>query len=516
MTRTVWWLLLAASAGCGVESPVDVVKTANIGAPDSPVTGTPRTWRAIATAAPFSPAGMAMMQDGAVMMQDLETSHWWKLAPDDFGQYDNGTFTQLGDMPSGYAPLWFASATLPDGKFIVEGGEYNGGGPGVWTTQGAIYDPIANSWQAVSPPTSWTTIGDASGIVRPDGTFMLSDCCSTNLAALDEQSLTWTPAGANKADENDEESWAELADGKIITADADVNSPTSDEQHSELYDPTTDSWSSAGMVPVELSDIANATYEVGPEMFRPDGTVVAIGGTPHNAIYDSNAGTWSALQDTPGGLATIDGPGATLPNGDVIFATGPYDPNFDPPTHFFEISSADNSFTEVGMTMNGANNATYQNVVIILPTGELLHTDFSSTVEIYTPEPGYDARAVPIILDEPTLVGSGAEPPTAPVPTLYHGRSYTLPMQRMNGISLGAVYGDDAQTSTNYPLVRLTASTTNHVFYCRTHDPSNRSIDPTSTGTATFDIPDGIEGGLMQLSVIANGVPSAALTVNVK
>ncbi len=28
-------------------------------------------------------------------------------------------------MPSNYVPLYFASAVLPDGKLIVNGGEYN-------------------------------------------------------------------------------------------------------------------------------------------------------------------------------------------------------------------------------------------------------------------------------------------------------------------------------------------------------------------------------------------------------
>ena len=40
-----------------------------------------------------------------------------------------------------YTPLYFASAILPDGRMIVEGGEYIGENP-VWSNQGAIYNPV--------------------------------------------------------------------------------------------------------------------------------------------------------------------------------------------------------------------------------------------------------------------------------------------------------------------------------------------------------------------------------------
>jgi len=37
----------------------------------------------------------------------------------------NGTWLQLASLPPGYSPLYFASAVLPDGRLIVEGGEFN-------------------------------------------------------------------------------------------------------------------------------------------------------------------------------------------------------------------------------------------------------------------------------------------------------------------------------------------------------------------------------------------------------
>ena len=113
-------------------------------------------------------------------------------------------------------PLYFASAVLPDGRVIIEGGQYNGNlsaGP-VWTSLGAIYDPIANTWTSVSPPsgTGWTNtgpagscnggIGDAASTVLPNGTYMLGASCANPAldALLNATTLGWNSTGAPRYD----------------------------------------------------------------------------------------------------------------------------------------------------------------------------------------------------------------------------------------------------------------------------------------------------------------------------
>ena len=44
-----------------------------------------------------------------------------------YGSYQNGVWLLLPLPPAGYNPLYFASAVLPDGRVIIEGGEYNNG-----------------------------------------------------------------------------------------------------------------------------------------------------------------------------------------------------------------------------------------------------------------------------------------------------------------------------------------------------------------------------------------------------
>ena len=71
------------------------------------------------------PGNPILLTDGTVMVQDNGCQDWWKLTPDEFGSYVNGTWTQLASLPDGYSPLYHSSAVLPDGRVIIEGGEYN-------------------------------------------------------------------------------------------------------------------------------------------------------------------------------------------------------------------------------------------------------------------------------------------------------------------------------------------------------------------------------------------------------
>src|SRR4029077_4649291 len=51
------------------------------------------------------PGNPILLTDGTVMLQDDGCQDWWKLTPDEFGSYVNGTWTQLASTPAGYSPL---------------------------------------------------------------------------------------------------------------------------------------------------------------------------------------------------------------------------------------------------------------------------------------------------------------------------------------------------------------------------------------------------------------------------
>jgi Domain of unknown function (DUF4082) len=449
-----------------------------------------QTWTPLTHQPTFSASTALLLTDGTVMAQQAGGSGvWWRLKPDNTGSYINGTWSQLASMPAGYGPVYYASAVLPDGRVVVEGGEDNNNCCNmVWTSLGAIYNPATNTWTSIAAPAGWSNIGDAQSVVLPNGTFMLANSLTSQAALLNAATLTWTPTGTGKADPNNEEGWTLLPNGRVLTVD------TNNTTNSEIYNPATGTWSSAGSTIVNLPD---TNTEIGPAVLRPDGTVFATGGTSNTAIYNTASGVWSVGPTFPGGLDVADGPAALLPNGNVLVDAGP---GFDAPgAQFFELNGA--SLVSVPAPPNASGEPSFVGRMLVLPSGQILFTDGSPDVEIYTPTGTYQSAWRPTISSFPSSVAPG-------------GTSYSLSGTQLNGLSQGAMYGDDAQAATNYPLVRITNNATNHVFYAKTHNHSTMAVATGSAIVSTqFDVPAGIETGPSQLVVVANGIPSNAVAV---
>ena len=50
------------------------------------------------------PGNPILLTDGTVLLADNGCQDWWKLTPDEFGSYVNGTWTQLASLPTATAP----------------------------------------------------------------------------------------------------------------------------------------------------------------------------------------------------------------------------------------------------------------------------------------------------------------------------------------------------------------------------------------------------------------------------
>ncbi len=449
-----------------------------------------QSWSPLYNQPPFVAGQPLLLTDGTVMVQQTSTGQWWRLTPDSLGSFVNGTWTQLATLPNGHAPLYYASAVLPDGRVVVVGGEYNNG-VNVENTQGAIYNPLTNSWTSIAPPSGVSQIGDASSVVLPNGTFMLGPCCSSSAAyLLNPTNLTWTVTGFGKADTNSEEGWTLLPNGKVLTVDVHGIA-------SELYNPATGSWSSAGSTIVQLPDFSN--LEIGPAVLRPDGTVFATGGTSNTAIYNPASGAWSAGPTFPNNLTVGDGPAALLPSGNVLVDAAPR--AFGNGAHFFEFNGS--SLTEESRPPNAPGEPSFAGRMLVLPTGEILFTDGTTDVEIYTANGTYQSAWQPVISSSPASVTAGTA-------------NYFVSGTQFNGLSQGAMYGDDAQSATNYPLARITNNATGHVKYARTHGHSTMAVATGGASVSTLmDVPGNTESGSSTLQVVANGIPSNPVAIQV-
>jgi hypothetical protein len=439
-----------------------------------------------------------LLTDGTVVVQGQNCSDFWRLTPDVSGSYVKGAWKQIASLPSGYVPYATAGAVLADGRLLVSGGEYSGcGGQFTLTNQSAIYDPKTNKWTMVAPPKGWYDIGDSPATVLPNGQFLMGRKTNKDMAALDPTTLKWTTIKATgKSDFNAEEGWTLMPDGTVLTYDV-KNNP-----NSEIYDPSSKTWTSGGKTvadlqgpPVEgcLKYGNNHTYcppgEVGPGILRPDGTVFATGAlhlgasTGHTAVYTpakSGKGTWAAGPDFPNGDAAGDSYAALLTNGNALVLGNS--------GTMYEFDGSKLKPTTVGFGS-----------LIVMPTGEVLVAGSYA----YTSTGKYKSAWAPKITSFPA--------------TVTRGSTYKISGTQFNGLSQAVSFGDEFESATNYPIVRITNQSSGHVFYAKTHDHSSMGV---ATGTTTvstnFDVPAGMETGASSLVVVANGIPSKAVSITVE
>jgi len=152
-----------------------------------------------------------------------------------------------------------------------------------------------------------------------------------------------------------------------------------------------------------------------------------------------------------------------------------------------------------------------------MTTAEHLAAQATSSPEAQLPQTGSLENEAAALSGAPDPAWAPSISSSASVTNVNRGSTYRIQGRNFNGLSQAGAYGDDAQSATNYPIVRLTNRASGHVFYARTHDHSTMGV---ATGAAivstNFDVPGGTETGASTLVVVANGIQSqpASITVN--
>jgi hypothetical protein len=499
----------------------------------------------------FQPDTMVLLSDGTVMVHNtLETDssnnttagwEWYRLKADDNGDYDSGTWSGPFNMTT--ARQFFASAVLKDGRLFVLGGEYSSAGGD--TTLGEIFDPQTNSWSAMTTPFSWIN-GDAAAAVLPDGRIIFGALANSRTAIWDPVSDDWREAGlgfgaiasTSKVGTTDEEGWTLLPEGTVLTIDI------SGTPAAEKYDPAQDLWISAGapgqsLALISLKDTTVSAKpdinisEIGPALVLPDGRLFSVGATGHTALYTqgaspSQAGSWANGPDLPadsssakfnsvnGNLQTaIDAPAALLPGGKVLLVAGntvrEVDSNnnasfWSNPSNVYVYDPIANTTPTLLSPQPPSNgNDTWTARFLLLPNARVLFSGEQGALAMLKLDSSLnnpDASWKPTITDFPA--------------NMVTGHTYVLTGTLFNGVSGGVAYGDDAQMATNFPIVRLTNTSTNKVTYLRSTNFSTQGIATGATPVTTeVNVPQGLDEGSYHLQVIANAIASDSVSVHV-
>jgi hypothetical protein len=452
-------------------------------------------WTLLANNAPATISTMMLLPDGTVMAQQggsatsgsLATKNWFQLTPQGFtGNYINGTWSTLHAM--NLERLYYASNVLSNDKVFVMGGEYSG--PSTtknFTNTGEIYDSVANTWSNVANFPQGL-FGDDPSMVLPDGRILTGGGSyspspgadftwiynpSTNAWAQAATKIRRVVGGSTSYDSSDEEGWVKLSDGSILNYDL-WTSISTGAFHAERYIPSTNQWVDASNVnalnPPSLMSSDAVGDEMGPGFLLPDGRAFYLGGNGHTAYYSLATNSWTAGPNIPSGLGADDAPGAMMPNGHILF--GADTPLFHGPTSIFEFDPSTNTYSNVTPGGFALGNPSYHTRMLMLPSGQvLLSNDASNQLDVFT------SNEAPSPAWRPSISSISRS-----------GGTVTLTGAQLNGISEGAAYGDDAEMSSNYPLVEVTAPFIGN-FYDRT---SNWS----STGVAEGGTPESVQFSL--------------------
>jgi hypothetical protein len=310
-----------------------------------------------------------------------------------------------------------------------------------------------------------------------------------------------------------------LQDGRVFEIGA--------TQHTALYNPATNTWAAGPDTTGTLNGIPSPFgADDAPGAILPDGHVIfaadagvsgftssgnirtgsaVITGIPSTAIlqvYWSVSGTgipggaYIVSVDSPHRV-TISSPATATTSGDAISWGG----TFTNPTELFEFNPSTNTTTQVTSALPDGNlpyEPSYPTRMLILPTGQLLFSDSTSQLWVYTSSGSPNPSLRPVIKNVKYL-GDG---------------KFRLTGFQLDGQSAGAAYGDDDQMDSNYPIIRM-VNFSGNVFYARTSDWSKIAVGDDGCETVDFTLNPAATPGDYTLIVSGAGISSFPTSIHI-
>ncbi|MBS0417058.1 MAG: hypothetical protein JSR66_05060 [Proteobacteria bacterium] len=330
-----------------------------------------------------------------------------------------------------------------------------------------------------------------------------------------------------------------LLDGRALVIGAN--------QHTALYSPSKNSWAPG---PDMRADLTGPGGTIRNALFGADDAAAAI--LPNGHVYltadpgpnpiASNAGTRAGspsvqLPSTAGmqstwSVAQADEKHTTIPSNTVIYSVdsptsitlGTFDSSgnlikrnalntqaniplvlggvFSSPTQLFDFNPDAGTMTPIAGPAGSilATQGSFVTRMLVLPTGQLLFSDSSNQLYVYTPRGSAPAQLRPVILNI-DYRGDGV---------------FKLTGIRLNGQSAGAAYGDDDQMDENYPLVRLQNPANGNVYYCRSTNWDSVRVGSNRPETVDFTLNPAVTPGRYELTVVGAGIASKPVPIRIR
>ena len=246
-----------------------------------------------------------------------------------------------GDTASGSAVI----TGIPSTANFKTGWTVSGSGILPGTTIASIDSPTQIQISQNATATSTTVLqfsgtfqptacfGDLSTMLLPGGQILAGSLDSNSTNIYNIAMNTWAFAASKVYDSSAEEGWVKMADGTILTYDlGKASAPAPDTLRNIIplrisgRSISPSDGTSNGVLPL----LSPSYFEIGPLLRLQDGRVFILGGNGHTALYTPTTNTWAPGPDVMGTLAgqpvlyiADDAPGATLPNGHVLWVANP-------------------------------------------------------------------------------------------------------------------------------------------------------------------------------------------------
>ena len=311
-----------------------------------------------------------------------------------------------------------------------------------------------------------------------------------------------------------------LQDGRVFEIGA--------TQHTALYNPATNTWAAGLDISGTLNGISSPFgADDAPGAILPNGHVIFAADAGASGFTSSGNITAGSLVITripstailqvywgvngagiPGGAyivsvdsphqVTISSPATATTSRDAISWGG----TFSNPTELFDFDPWTSTIRQVTSALPDANlpyEGSYPTRMLILPTGQLLFSDDSSQLWVYTSSGEPNPLLRPLITNIRYLGGG----------------KFRLAGFQLDGQSAGAAYGDDDQMDSNYPIIRM-MNLSGHVFYARTSDWSKIAVgDGAGRETVDFTLNPGVTPGDYSLIVSGAGISSFPTLIHI-